>query len=229
VLAPLRDALAGAPGPRLADIGGGTGNYALALKASGYEPVVIDRSAEMLAHAAAKGLETVTADAQRLPFPAASFDATMLVSMLHHVELRSQALSEARRVLRPGGRLAVMLFTREDIADAWCLDYFPSSRPWMNETHPPLDEVLSELPGARRIPVLFEDVQDASLAAMLGHPRLLLDAGRRAQTSYFERMERDHPDELAAGLARLTEELDAGLGPAQPGHASVIAWTKPAV
>jgi ubiquinone/menaquinone biosynthesis C-methylase UbiE len=151
VLAPLRDALAGAPGPRLADIGGGTGNYALALKASGYEPVVIDRSAEMLAHAAAKGLETVTADAQRLPFQAASFDAAMLVSMLHHVERRSQALSEARRVLRARGRLAVMLFTREDIADAWCLDYFPSSRPWMNETHPPLDEVLSELPGARRI------------------------------------------------------------------------------
>ena len=229
MLAPLREALAGAPGPRLADIGGGTGNYALALKNEGYEPTVIDRSAEMLARAAAKGLETVRADAQRLPFQAASFDAAMLVSMLHHVERRSQALSEARRVLRPGGQLAVMVFTREDIADAWCLDYFPSSRPWMYETHPPVEELLSELPGARHIPVHFKDVQDASLAAMMAHPRLLLDVGRRAQTSYFERMQRDHPDELAAGLTRLAEELTAGRAPTQPGHASVLAWVKPGV
>lgn len=67
VLRPLREALKGAPGPRLADVGGGTGNYALALKREGWEPVVVDRSAEMLARAAAKGLETVEADAQRLP------------------------------------------------------------------------------------------------------------------------------------------------------------------
>lgn len=226
MLAPLRDALAGAPGPRLADIGGGTGNYALALKDAGYQPVVIDRSAKMLAHAAAKGLETVRADAQRLPFAAGSFDAAMLVSMLHHVERRSQALAEARRVLAPGGRLAVMLFTREDISDAWCLEYFPSSRPWLYETHPPLEEVLSELPGARLIPVRFADVQDASLPAMLERPRQLLEAGRRTQTSYFERMQRDHPEELAAGLARLAEELEAGRAPSQPGRGSVVAWIK---
>jgi SAM-dependent methyltransferase len=227
VLAPLRSALAGAPGQRLADIGGGTGNYALAFKEDGWTPVVIDRSAEMLAHAAGKRLEIIRADAEQLPFAAGSFDAAMLVSMLHHVERPGQALAEARRVLRPGGRLAVMLFTREDIADAWCLDYFPSSRRWMHDTHAPLDEIFAELPGARRLPVVFADVEDASLAALLSHPRLLLDAGRRAQTSFFERMERDHPDELAAGLTRLAEQLHAGCAPTRPGRASVIAWTKP--
>ena len=51
VLRALRVALAGAPGRRLADIGGGTGNYALALKREGWDPVVLDRSAEMLARA----------------------------------------------------------------------------------------------------------------------------------------------------------------------------------
>ncbi len=68
VLRPLCEALEGAPGRRLADIGGGTGNYALALKREGWEPLVVDRSAEMLARAAAKGLEVVEADAQQLPF-----------------------------------------------------------------------------------------------------------------------------------------------------------------
>lgn len=67
VLGPLRRALEGAPGRRVVDIGGGTGNYAGALKREGWEPAVVDRSAEMLMRAAAKGLETVEADAQRLP------------------------------------------------------------------------------------------------------------------------------------------------------------------
>ena len=101
----LREALKGASGWRLVDIGGGTGNYALALRREGWEPVVADRSAAMLAWAAAKGLETVEADAQRLPFEDATFDAATMISMLHHVDDRSAALAEARR-LRP--------------EDAWC-------------------------------------------------------------------------------------------------------------
>jgi len=225
---PLRAALAGAPGATLADIGGGTGNYALALAAEGWNPLVIDRSPEMLAHAHDKGLQTVMANARSLPFADQSFDAAMLVSMLHHVEEQPQALAEARRILRPGGRLAVMAFTREDIADAWCLDYFPRSRAWMYAAHPPLAEMLAQLPGAERLEVIFTDLADGSLAALLGHPRLLLEAGRREQTSYFERMQRDHPEELERGLARLAADLDAGRGPTQPGRASVIAWGKPA-
>ena len=86
VLRPLRGrSLNGAPGSRLADIGGGTGNYALALKREGWDPVVVDRSPEMLARAAAKGLEAVEADAQRLPFEDERFDAALMLSMLHHV------------------------------------------------------------------------------------------------------------------------------------------------
>jgi SAM-dependent methyltransferase len=133
VLRPLCDALEGAPGRRLADIGGGTGNYAHALKHEGWEPVVVDRSPEMLARAAAKGLETVEADAQRLPFDDESFDAAMMLAMLHHVENRGAALAEARRILRAGGRLVLKGFTGEDAATLWILDYFPISRP----THPP--------------------------------------------------------------------------------------------
>jgi SAM-dependent methyltransferase len=226
VLGPLRAALADAPGRKLADLGGGTGNYALALRAEGWQPLVVDRSTEMLAHAAAKGLATMLADARALPIEAESFDAAMLVSMLHHVDAPEQALAEARRIIRPQGRLAVMLFTREDIADAWCLDYFPSSRAWMNETHMPLAQLMEELPGARRIPVVYSDLQDGSMAAMLGHPVLLLDRERRAQTSYFERMERDHPEELREGLDRVERELRKGTAPQRAGRASVVAWVK---
>ncbi len=226
VLRRLREALRGAPGRRLADIGGGTGNYALALKREGWEPVVIDRSADMLARAAAKGLATIEADAQGLPFDDAAFDAAAMISMLHHVEDRAAALAEAQRILRRGGRLVLMGFTGEDAATLWILDYFPSSRPWMDATHPRRAAILQQLPGARLIEFQFEDMQDASLAALSADPARVLQAAERGQTSFFERMRRDHPDELRAGLARLREDIAAGRAPHRAGTATVLSWTK---
>lgn len=225
VLEPLRAALSGAPGRRLLDVGGGTGNYAAALREEGWEPVVCDRSAAMLARAAAKGLATVEADAQELPFEDAVFDAVMCVSMLHHVHDRARALAEQRRVLRPGGRGALMLFTREDVEHAWYQDYFPVARPWMDATHPRVADIAALLPGARVSQLVFRDLEDAGLGAMTGFPEQLLDPSMRAQTSYFERLQRDHPDELAAGLERLRADIEAGNAPTGQGTATVLAWT----
>lgn len=226
VLRPLREALDGAPGRRLADIGGGTGNYALALKLEGWEPVVVDRSPEMLALAAAKGLQTLEADAQRLPFEDESVDAAMMISMLHHVEDWRRAVAEARRVLRPEGRLVLKGWARDDVASLWILDYFPSSRPWMEGTHPAREAILEELPGARLIPFEFEDMHDASLGALAGEPERVVEAAEAGATSYFERMRRDHPDELRAGVARLREDIAAGPAPRRAGTATVLSWTK---
>ena len=224
VLAPLRAALAGAPGRRLLDVGGGTGNYAAALREEGWQPVVCDRSADMLARAAAKGLETVEADAQALPFEDASFDAVICVSMLHHVDDRPRALAEQRRVLRPGGRGALMVFAREDIEHAWYLDYFPSTRAWMDASHPPLADLSDLLPGAQRIEIVFRELEDGSLAALTAFPDKILDPAWRSQTSYFERLERDHPAELTAGLERLRADIEAGNPPTGQGTATVLAW-----
>lgn len=227
VLGPLRQALREAPGERLADIGGGTGNYALALKEEGWQPVVIDRSSPMLSRAASKGLETVQADAQHLPLGDETFDAAMMISMLHHVEDRRAALAEARRILIPGGRLVLMGFTGEDAATLWVLDYFPISRPWMEATHPPRSAFLSDLPGSNLIAFRFEDIEDASLAALSADPERVLAAAQQARTSFFERMQRDHPAELQAGLARLQGDIAADRAPRRAGTASVLSWTKP--
>lgn len=226
VLAPLQAALANAPGRRLADIGGGTGNYALALAGAGWEPLVIDRSAEMLARAAAKGLATLNAEAERLPLEDESYDAAILVSMLHHVADAAAALSEARRILRPGGRMAVMAFTREDVRELWLLDYFPSTRAWMQSTHIPLSELLALLPGTERREVVLDDLKDGSLAVLAGHPEKLLDPRWRAQTSYFERLQRDDPAEFDDGLRRLAADLARGEAIRRPGRASILAWSK---
>jgi len=197
------------------------------LRDEGWEPVVVDREPAMLAQAAAKGLEAVAGDAQRLPLADASVDAAMLVSMLHHVENPAAAIAEAQRVLRPGGRLALMVFTREDVAASWLSDYFPSTRAWMLASHPTLDDLLALLPGARHLEVRFRDLEDGSLAALSAYPEKIVEPEWHRQTSFFERLARDHPDELAAGLARIRAELAEGTAPREPGLASVLAWVKP--
>ncbi len=226
VLRALCEGLGGAPGRRLADIGGGTGNYALALQRRGWATVVVDRSVAMLARAAAKGLKTVEADAQRLPFEDRTFDAATMISMLHHVEEPGAALAEARRILKPGGRLVLMGYTGEDAATLWILDYFPSSRAWMTATHPPRAGLLEQLPGASLITFTFTDTKDASLAALSADPERVLEAAERGETSYFERLRRDHPGELQAGVARLREDIAVRRAPRRAGTASVLSWTK---
>jgi hypothetical protein len=149
-----------------------------------------------------------------------------MISMLHHVEDRSAALAEARRILRSGGRLVLKGFTGEDARSLWIVDYFPSSRPWMEATHPPLAAILEDLPGARLFPFTFEDMRDGSLAALSADPERVLEAAETGATSYFERMQRDHPDELQAGIARLRRDVAAVRAPRRAGTATVLSWTK---
>lgn len=68
-------------------------------------------SAERLrSHGLRAGLSV--ADAEDLPFADDSFDLVYSWGVLHHTPATERALLEAARVLRPGGRLAVMLYHR---------------------------------------------------------------------------------------------------------------------
>jgi SAM-dependent methyltransferase len=49
-----------------------------------------------------------------VPVPTATIDVALLSQALHHAEDPSAALSEARRILRPGGRLVVLDLRRHD-------------------------------------------------------------------------------------------------------------------
>lgn len=73
-------------------------------------------------------------DAEALPFPDASFDIVWSWGVLHHTPSSEQALREAARVVRPGGRFAVMLYHRHSwvAMAAWVRFGALRGRPWMS-------------------------------------------------------------------------------------------------
>ena len=236
VLEPLRLALTGVGVGRLLDVGGGTGNYAVALAAAGWQPVVVDRNPGMLTVAAGKGLTVCRGDAAQLPFPDASVDAVTLISMLHHVPDWEVALAEGRRVTRVGGVVIVMAFLREHLEAHGVERYFPTAMAHFAAGHQTREELLAALPGAAIIPVRYEDVVDGSLAALARQPELLLDADIRRQTSFVEWASQHCPEELDTGTTQLAADLAAGRRPqddhadlrAEIGDASIVAWPRPA-
>ena len=114
------------PGETILDIAGGTGDIARRLKTRadaaaerrGRSPariVIIDINAEMLQAGRARGedgLAWVQGDAERLPAADASADACVIAFGIRNVTNLDRALSEMRRVLKPGGRFFCLEFSR---------------------------------------------------------------------------------------------------------------------
>lgn len=64
--------------------------------------------------------ELVLADAEALPFADATFDLVYSWGVLHHTPDTARAVSEARRVLEPGGEARIMLYNRRSWTALWC-------------------------------------------------------------------------------------------------------------
>lgn len=114
VLAGLRAAL-----PRqVLDVGCGTG--ALAERISNElrcEVTGVDQSERMVELTAARGIRALVADAGDLPFDDDTYDAVLAAWMLYHVVDLDRALSEIRRVLRPGGVFIAVTNGDDHLAD----------------------------------------------------------------------------------------------------------------
>ncbi len=119
----LIDWLAPRPGQHLLDVAGGTGDIAFRfLRRAGLRAraTVVDLTPAMLAEglqrAQAEGLseliEWVEGDAMALPFTDNSFDLYTISFGIRNVTRPEVALTEAFRVLKPGGRLMVLEFSR---------------------------------------------------------------------------------------------------------------------
>ena len=118
----MMDWLAPRSGQKLLDVAGGTGDIAFRFlkRAPGANAVVLDMTENMLvegrkraeADKMADQLEWVVGDAMALPFADNSFDVYTISFGIRNVTRIADALSEAFRVLKPGGRLMVLEFSQ---------------------------------------------------------------------------------------------------------------------
>ena len=140
------DKLAPKPGLKLLDLAGGTGDIAFRVleRTPSAEVTIADLTFGMLSvgrdRALDKGLlelDLVCANAESLPLPDRSFDAVTIAFGLRNVTHIDKALSEARRVLRPGGRFLCLEFSRvaipalERLYDVYSFEVLPRLGDWV--------------------------------------------------------------------------------------------------
>jgi len=162
----MMDWLAPRDGQRLLDAAGGTGDIAFRFldRAPGAAATVLDMTEAMLgagqrrAEAAdlAERLDWVVGDAMALPFADKAFDVYTIGFGIRNVTRIPDALSEAFRVLRPGGRLMILEFSRVPNAalrrayDLYSFNVIPRMGAWIandRESYQYLVESIRKFPG----------------------------------------------------------------------------------
>lgn len=209
------------PGQAVLDVGAGRGASALpAAELAGPRGrvVAVDLAGPMVAElkrdAEARGLhnlEVLVMDAEDLAFSDCAFDRVLAGFCLFFFPRPAQALAEMRRVLKPGGRLALSTWDMADTGWRWLDDLFASYLPGSAGGRPPaagLDGVAGSAGGMRTILTRagFESVDVVGDAEELVYATeddwwaSLRTGGKRGS------LERIEAELGAAGLARLEAE-----------------------
>ncbi len=126
-------------GQRLLDLAGGTGDIAHLARQRGAEVLVADINRDMLLTGRSRmdsigmveGLEWLQVNAEALPFRSAQFDHLTIAFGLRNVTWRERALAEMQRVLKPGGRVHILEFSKVGLPalaklyDGWSFQVLP--------------------------------------------------------------------------------------------------------
>jgi len=105
-------------GEQVLDVAAGSGDLARAFAARGASVCMTDINERMLARGRDRALDAgwripaVQCDAERLPYPDSAFDCVAIGFGLRNMTHKAAALAEMTRVLKPGGRLLVLEFSR---------------------------------------------------------------------------------------------------------------------
>jgi SAM-dependent methyltransferase len=126
----LRGFVGTRPGLKILEVGCGTGHWLDVLQGHGIYLTGFDFSAGMLAQAQMQlsGIPLVQGTAERLPWPAESFDRVFCINAFHHFADKATFLAEVRRILRPSGMILIVGLDPHRGVDQWYIyDYFKES------------------------------------------------------------------------------------------------------
>jgi ubiquinone/menaquinone biosynthesis C-methylase UbiE len=138
------------PPAKILDIGGGPGRYAIALSQQEHDVTLVDLSQESLVraakHAEAANVRLTAIEAGNAldlsAHPSSAYDAVLLMGPLYHLinlEERRAAVQEARRLLKPNGRIFAAFLTRYSALRV-CAERFPQ---WLFENQDYADRIMA--------------------------------------------------------------------------------------
>jgi SAM-dependent methyltransferase len=187
-------------GRRVLDVGCGTGRLAAEL-ASRSRVWAVDPSPEMLtvARRRAPGVRFKPGSAEALPFKDGWFERATMWLVVHLVE-RARAFAEIRRVLAPGGRLAIASFDPSYFDVFWLRRYFPAMEAIDRARFPTADDLRAELPAAGFEPPRFERLSQRGTISRA-------NALRKIRGRHIATFDLIGDDEFAEGLERAEREL----------------------
>ena len=211
------------PGSRVVDLGAGTGKLTRQLVATGADVVAIEPIAEMRAKLASlPSVHAMAGTAEDLPLPNHSVDAVLVAQAFHWFDAL-RAMSEIRRVLKPGGGLGLIWQARD------------ASVPWVARLNEIIDAADDGHPRYRsgawrepfRLTALFEPLQEAKLASVQHATREEI-VDRVASISYIGAMPEEQREPVLADVRRLlaTDPATAGRETIDLPHVVNVYWAR---
>jgi ubiquinone/menaquinone biosynthesis C-methylase UbiE len=197
----------------IVDVGAGTGSYARVLAEHGYRVLAVEPSAMMRSQAIAHpAIQWIDSYADNLSLPNQSADAAIVMLAFHHFSNHRQVLQEIHRVTG-GGQVVLFTYDPEMISSFWLTQYFPSFVADVRSAFLSIAALTAEIESIMNTAVniapfpLPNDLSDSFAAVGWARPELYLDNSIRNGISSFAKIT---DDELAQGLSRLCEDLEAG-------------------
>jgi len=143
----------------IADLGAGDGSFSLLLAQSAEKVIAVDSSAKMIEFAReqatrnhVKNVDYRLGDMEELPIDDASIDIVFFSQSLHHALHPDRAICEAARILKPGGRIAILDLAKHRFEEA--RDIYADE--WLGFSEVEMEEMLKAA-GFRRIEVTIVD------------------------------------------------------------------------
>ena len=213
------------PGKRVLDLGAGTGKLTRQVAPSGAEIVAVEPIDEMRARLTASmpGIEAMSGTAEDIPLPNHSVDAVVVGQAFHWFD-GIRAVSEIRRVLKPGGAVGMIWQARDP------------SLPWVARLNELIDRIDDGHPRFRTeqwreafdLTALFQPIEQATYGyVQRGDVETIVD--RVASISYVaalaEAVRAPYLDEVRDLLA--TDPATAGRDVIELPYTSHVYWARP--